>query len=409
MKKFWFKKLLVISMFAITILYFPFYTEASSKYINFLPTKNIFIFVVLLLWIFFWAMYISQHRLHKKTKPIDLKNSPTIKYPIIIQYEPPKWINSAEVWLLLYRRSDPISIITLIYKRLWAWLISMNIKESPDYIKKNKKTTYIIQKIKEPSEMAPSYELLFWKSFFDAWDCVEIDNNADLYLDESLRSLEERWYKKWWFVKDDSIDKWSLIIMSIIVILIVLLFITPHTVGKDGIMTAIIFVLYIILFSFPKLWIIVSVDVPKFKEMKTTEKGDDLIYHILWFKKFLETCDANILKTFLKKDPLYFDKVLPYAIIFWIESELIEKFRPLIDDSKLTFYIQEFKNPFYNALRNIADNSTPIKKWTSPNIGNNWDNSYSSDSWFISWSSFSWWWSSFSSWWGGGWWGWRSW
>jgi len=322
------------------------------------------------------------------------------KKTLLVQYNPPEWLNSAEVWLILYRRSDPISIISLIYKRIWDWLISVDSQDT---------TNYTIRKTKEISDIAPSYELLFWKSFLGSCNNIEIDDKSDLDLEWPLKSLEEYWYAKWWFTKSNSIDTQNLSIMWIIIVLIILLFITPHSEEKDGLMNIIILISFFILFLFPKLWIIVGIDLPKFRKMKTTKKGDELIYHILWFKKFLETCDTNILRTFLKKDPLYFDKILPYAIIFWIESELIEKFRPLIDEFGLKLYIYQFKNPLYNTLHQLAEDSIPIKTWDTKIINNNWNTSNNHDIWFSSWSSFKWWWRNFSKWWG--WWGggWKSW
>lgn len=44
------------------------------------------------------------------------------------------------------------------------------------------------------------------------------------------------------------------------------------------------------------------------------------------------TCDEDILRTFLKKDPLFLDKALPYATVFGIDSELINKILPIMED-----------------------------------------------------------------------------
>ena len=323
------------------------------------------------------------------------------KLPIMVQYTPPEGLNSAEVWLLLYRRSDPISIISLIYKWLWDWLISINTKEK-EFHNPDKNTIYIVHKIKDLPEISPLYECLFWESLFSSWNDIELDSESDLNFEETLKLLEESWYKKWWFTKSNWLSNQSLIVIIMIITLMVLLLIAPNNDENKEFMTMIILILFAIFFLFPKLWIIVGIELPKHKKIKTTEKWDNLIYHILWFKNFLETCDTKILRTFLKKDPLYFDKVLPYAIIFWIESELIEKFRPLMDEFGLKLYIYQFKNPLYNTLHHIAEHSIPIKTWNTKIIDSNWGTSYDSDTWFSSGSSFSWWWGGFSSGWGWG-------
>lgn len=38
------------------------------------------------------------------------------------------------------------------------------------------------------------------------------------------------------------------------------------------------------------------------------------------------------MRTFLKKDPLFLNKTLPYATVFGIDSELINKILPIMQD-----------------------------------------------------------------------------
>lgn len=45
------------------------------------------------------------------------------KYPIIIQYMPPKWINAAEAWLLYNLKVEPTDLTSLIYQWKFEWLI----------------------------------------------------------------------------------------------------------------------------------------------------------------------------------------------------------------------------------------------------------------------------------------------
>jgi len=43
-------------------------------------------------------------------------------------------------------------------------------------------------------------------------------------------------------------------------------------------------------------------------------------------------CDENKLKSFLKKDPSFLDNTLPYATVFGIDSELINKILPIMQE-----------------------------------------------------------------------------
>jgi uncharacterized membrane protein YgcG len=49
---------------------------------------------------------------------------------------------------------------------------------------------------------------------------------------------------------------------------------------------------------------------------KLTRKGADAKHYILGLKKFIKTVKKDEIKTLLKKDPNYLDKLLSYAILF---------------------------------------------------------------------------------------------
>ena len=57
------------------------------------------------------------------------------KYPVIIQYNPPKWINSAEVWFLLHRYASSTDIFSLLYKWQAEWLISISVEKTKNWEK----------------------------------------------------------------------------------------------------------------------------------------------------------------------------------------------------------------------------------------------------------------------------------
>ena len=320
------------------------------------------------------------------------------KYPVIVQYEPPKWLDSAEVWLLLHRRSDWISLSSLIYKWIWEWLISVSIQNG-------KSKTYTIKKIKDISSAAKNYENSFRFSIFGEKDTVKISEDKKLKIEPCLNVLERYWCKKWWLKekKTKKIISSNAIIYIIIFFLVALLFIIPS-------MFKLIIGLWIFTYCFPGLLLLMDIKIPKFKKLKLTESGAELVSKILWYREFLKSCDENKLKTFLEQDPLYFDKILPYAVVFGIETELIEKVHKVMDELWLTSQMNYIElGDLGDTLLTLARYSTPLE--SSKEFSNFYDSisSYSSDSWFSSGSSFSWWWGWFSSWWGGGWWGGRSW
>ncbi|WP_158638293.1 DUF2207 domain-containing protein [Panacibacter ginsenosidivorans] len=62
---------------------------------------------------------------------------------------------------------------------------------------------------------------------------------------------------------------------------------------------------------------------------KKTRKGTDLYQKLLGFKEFLKAVEKDRLKEFLKQDEHYFDKILPYAIVFGIADTWKDKLEGL--------------------------------------------------------------------------------
>lgn len=62
---------------------------------------------------------------------------------------------------------------------------------------------------------------------------------------------------------------------------------------------------------------------------KKTKKGTDLYYRLLGFKEFIKSAEQDKLNEFLKQDEQYFDKVLPYAIVFGVADVWKDKLKGL--------------------------------------------------------------------------------
>jgi len=144
----------------------------------------------------------------------------------------------------------------------------------------------------------------------------------------------------------------------------------------------------------------VLLDVLFTKTGNLTEKWVQLRYELLWFKKFLAKVEEKRLKTFLKQDPLYFEKILPFAIVFWLQSKFIKKITPLLKE--LPEWYQGDPLLFSSSILSTINNINTASYYVPPSTYS----SYSSSNWFSSGSSFSSWWSSWGGWWGGGWWSW---
>ena len=302
------------------------------------------------------------------------------QFPVIVQYEPPKWINSAEAGLLLHRWAKAKDMLSLIYKRAAEWLIKLSFEEDDwSFLKKASKNV-IITKIRDINPESPIYE----KDFFSAivhGEKSRISENSNLYNKLGLSTLESYWRKSWWFTGGKS--KWWLITVGFVILYFMIAFLQNSNLW---LILAIIGLFALSVYS----WIA--------SKLKETEEWARLISHVLWYREFLAACDENKLRLFLQQDPLYFDKILPYAVVFGLDTELIKKIEPIMRDMNIrsSWYDWDIHYIHYinDTISSSATSSVPPRS------------SYSSGSWFSGWSSFG---GGFSIWWGGGWWGWRSW
>ena len=426
MKKIWFRKSLITSIFTVIVLWIPFYSEASSKYIDFFSSKNIFLFFILLLGVFFWVMYISQHWLHKNIKPVNIKNSPANNYPIIVQYEPPKWINSAEAGLLFNCRVDPVDLTSLFYQWVTDKLIRIDYNKDASDPKKIK--DIILVKMADIPETYPYYEKELFNNIFK-WDKKTkfINKNTDLSKAVNLEWLEDFWLRKHWLYRGKKISFRWVILSLVFATLIVLCF-----------------------YYFKLLWILpLILFVPVFcgivfkqnDKIRLTEAWEEITAHIMWYAKFIEKCDKNMLKEFLSEDPLFVDKTLPYAVAFGMETQFLEKVTPLLKDIEQSwlfkknypqFPVVDTTSLIKMSLSRIRDNwkileygARNLRRWT--NYGKSWWSykkpqrdrnkktrdfgkiTYDKSLGFKIWSILLEWWKLFKKKWWGGWWGGKSW
>lgn len=287
-------------------------------------SKNIWLFFLHIKVFFRWLFNFNWI-----TKKIDSKNSElnwdfAKKYPVVIQYKPPDWINCAEAWLLLYRRVRAKDLLSLIYKWKADGLIDINIEN---------KSKITITKI----HMMPSSYKNYEEHLFDVLIPYPI-TILEKYLKRNpkfdKKLLENYAIKKWWIIPSKSRIIINKIIISIffiyLICLVVVSIITKST--------------YIIWYGF--LWLILLIFflmltksiLMTWNAYTETEEWAKLISHILGYKKFLETCDKNKLILSLKDNPSHFEKTLSYATVLWIKNDLINKISPAIKNTDTAIY-----------------------------------------------------------------------
>jgi len=332
-------------------------------------------------------MFIIAKKYFKKDSTIDTKYGAlkwdfAKEFPVIVQYTPPAWVNSAEASLLLNRKAEVRGMLSLIYKWAAEWLITLSVEQSQKIWFWKPKQTIIINKIWNFNESMPGYEQDLFRGLVRN-EKNKIEESQNLYNRLNLGGLERYGEKKWWF--HDNSRKNMRSIGAIILILFILGAINEYI--SEFLSSFLFFVCLICSFCFLSK-----------SKLKETEEWARLISHVLWYREFIKACDENKLKLFLQQDPLYFDKILPYAVAFWLETELLKKIEPIMEkmNIKSTWYNWDLHSIY--TINNIISSTTIHSVPPSTSYSSSWG--------FSGWSSF--WWG-FSRWWGGWWGGWRSW
>lgn len=324
------------------------------------------------------------------------------KYPIY--FDAPKWVDSPEAWVLVDNRIDPKDLTALIYQ----WAVNHYIKI---FAEKDNWKKYYIKKLKQLPESTKKYQLDFFDTLFKDSDEFHFLDSYLLRtpLSKAKNELkkyinEQKWFKNSfydWIWTDFRTASGCLVFwvasLGFIPYYAIVTILNNHLIPVANWIYIPCFISFILIVSSYR----------NYKKETNTIKWQEVRNHCLWFKDFLMKVDKVKIETLLKEDPLYIEKALPYAIVFWVESLFIKNITPKMIE-EWDWFEWDF-DYFEDTIRYIntynTRNLTPIYSSSSSSSSSH-SSSYSSSWWFSSGSSFWGWHSSGWGWWGG-WWGWR--
>ena len=347
------------------------------------------IFLVLML-IFWWWFGLLMSQRYKK----DIKDDKHI-----IQYDAPKWVEPPEAGILVDNKLDPKDMTSLIYRRAANKYIKICAEDD-----KNKK--FYIKKLKDLPESSKDYQKNLFKKLFSNGNDFYFSKNKDKFATYLLQTQQELTkYVDWENRYKTSLTNVKLNEYSFksttktIIFCVAIARILGYCFSVTWINSHLNSVWSWMKIIF-RLWLIWIICTYRWKEIEQwTKKWIEFRNHCIWFKEFLNKVDKKKIEELTKQDPLFVEKSLPYAVVFWIETEFIKKITP----EMLSWYDGDFDE--------LLSSVNYIKSFTIP-VYHNYSSSsssyhYSSSSWHSSGSSFSSGW--FSSGWWGGWGWWRGW
>ena len=319
----------------------------------------IFYIVCLVIWV---ALYYFLEKLQAKkvSKPASLWKVYSKKYPIIIQYAPPKWINPAEAWLLYNCSVEPTDLTSLVYQ--WKFEKLIDIKT---FKWENSKREYI--KLIKKNDMPltrPLFESEIFDSIFRMGDVKIIEWAFQLRYALMLEDLEYHWIQKWWVKMWWNIDKnskdialnlgrhqfwidefWNQIWLEVLFfwmfffLMIFSIIMESFWVSDNISLTFSEFMWSLWLLFLVCLWgVLYYWTKDWWWKLKFTDKWAELASQVIGYSEFIKSCDENKIKLLLKEDPLFIDRTLPYATAFWMETEFLKKISPLKKDWNARYY-----------------------------------------------------------------------
>jgi len=369
--------------------YIPTWGGYSSPIIN-LPN-------LIILWIILFVFFFNFFWLYKRNYTKDVRDKKTI----IPYYLIPKWISASEAGILVDDKLDARDITALIYTWAANWYITIEEKK---WQWKFSKKEYILNRTDKKVREMKSYEEYLFNKMFKKRKSFNLKNSSTFtsYVKHTINKLESYILSQQYYKIKSIKNKPNKTPVNIMIFVffgflanVTLVFWIAEWIFdyyqiqlNDALILLDMllgFIMFVWLFFMPK-------------QEFLTEKWVKLRYELLGFKLFLEKVEVKMLKTFLKEDPLYFDKILPYAVVFGLQTQFIAKITPLLKEAP-EWYNWDF-NHFQTTLNSTVLALNKASHYTPPRT---YSTSYSSSSGFSSSSSSF---SSSSGWFSGWWWGW---
>ena len=282
---------------------------------------------------FIKPLQLVSNRFSRKIHLYHLRYSGRLKwkqYKIIAQYKPPKWINSAEAWLLVHRFCSSTDMFSLLYKRKAESIIDIEVNKHW-----NGKESVMIKKLNKVKSSSPLYEQAFFNNLFWVKDSIKLSRFSDISSSCNLESLEKYWIDEGRFLdpKDSKIKNRfnNLIIFVWWALLVLLLYFIATFIFQSFFFhySRIEDIFPILWFAIFVIWVWIVYKMPI--KLKRTTEWEKLLAHILWYKLFIEKCDKKQIEELEKMDPLYFSEIVSYAVVFWLETKLLKNIVPMID------------------------------------------------------------------------------
>ena len=261
------------------------------------------------------------------------------KIAIQTEFYPPEGVSPSVSGYIVDGKLDQRDLTALVPYWGAGGYLKINEIEEKAFLGLVKTKEYEFIKLKDLPENTLDFEKTLFNGIFKTGDEVKLSSLKNvLYttMDKSKKELESKVDREQYYVKYSRATGAIFIFLGI---------------GITG-FGLVYFLIDMQINKWPGLAIFLSgltMLITGFFMPKKTAKGMELQSKLLGFKEFLKSVETDRLKEFLKQDEHYFDKVLPFAIVFDIADTWKDKLKGL-DIPPPTWYSAGYAGAQFNTM-----------------------------------------------------------
>ncbi|MBK7467727.1 MAG: DUF2207 domain-containing protein [Saprospiraceae bacterium] len=245
------------------------------------------------------------------------------RFSIQTEFTAPQGVSPAVAGYLMNDRHKKRDLTSLIPYWGEKGYLKITEHEKSGFLGFSKSKELEFTQLKELPSEAPNHEHRMFEGLFSCGSPVmlsDLKDNIYQKMEYSSQELEHYIDAKKYYTESGNLWRTLMLVISFALIGIGIFGII--TFSSAGNYPYLYFSIGLVLSALPGFLI--------FSHMpKKTRIGTDIYKKLCGFKEFITTVEKEKLEMFLKEDPGYFDKVLPYAIVFNVAQEWKKRFEGL--------------------------------------------------------------------------------
>lgn len=238
---------------------------------------------------------------------------------VTTEFYPPDGISPSVAGYVIDGKLDRRDLTALIPFWGAGGYIRVEETEKKKFLGLLKDSEFTFIKVKDLPPTVPAFEKTMFDGLFDYGTEVRLSDLKDSFyttMNSAKKSLESEISREGYYVKYTRTFSAVLPIAGIIILILSVVNLLSN------------YPLDILLWSSLGVSSLIVVIFGALMEKKT-KKGTELYQRLLGFREFIKSVEKDRLKEFLKQDENYFDKVLPFAIVFNVADTWKDKLKGL--------------------------------------------------------------------------------